>query len=71
MQTFTMEILRHKDLIDELVNSGHQLMSTCSEEEKQAMKVGRVFAYVAGVRLEPTAWVGLSLPEKRFSTAAV
>uniref|UniRef100_A0A480TD29 Dystonin isoform X25 n=1 Tax=Sus scrofa TaxID=9823 RepID=A0A480TD29_PIG len=37
-KTFTMEILRHKDLIDELVNSGHQLMSTCSEEEKQAMK---------------------------------
>ncbi|XP_047650714.1 dystonin isoform X11 [Phacochoerus africanus] len=37
-KTFTMEILRHKDLIDELVTSGHQLMSTCSEEEKQAMK---------------------------------
>uniref|UniRef100_A0A8C3WDJ7 Dystonin n=1 Tax=Catagonus wagneri TaxID=51154 RepID=A0A8C3WDJ7_9CETA len=37
-KTFTMEILRHKDLVDELVKSGHQLMSTCGEEEKQAMK---------------------------------
>lgn len=34
-----MEILRHKDIIDELVKSGHKIMSTCSEEEKQPMKV--------------------------------
>uniref|UniRef100_A0A8C0I084 Dystonin n=1 Tax=Balaenoptera musculus TaxID=9771 RepID=A0A8C0I084_BALMU len=38
-KTFTMEILRHKDIIDELVKSGHKIMSTCSEEEKQPMKV--------------------------------
>ncbi|XP_053459752.1 dystonin isoform X31 [Nycticebus coucang] len=37
-KTFTMEILRHKDIIDELVKSGHKVMSTCSEEEKQSMK---------------------------------
>ncbi|XP_059794987.1 dystonin isoform X5 [Balaenoptera ricei] len=37
-KTFTMEILRHKDIIDELVKSGHKIMSTCSEEEKQPMK---------------------------------
>ncbi|XP_049508798.1 dystonin isoform X15 [Panthera uncia] len=35
---FTMEILRHKDIIDELVKSGHKIMTTCSEEEKQSMK---------------------------------
>nr|XP_033792320.1 dystonin isoform X9 [Geotrypetes seraphini] len=34
----TMELLRHKDIIDELVASGDKLMSTCSEEEKQIMK---------------------------------
>ncbi|XP_036271346.1 dystonin isoform X7 [Pipistrellus kuhlii] len=37
-KTFTMEILRHKDIIDELVKSGHKIMPTCSEEEKQSMK---------------------------------
>ncbi|XP_074189231.1 dystonin isoform X29 [Rhinolophus sinicus] len=37
-KTFTMEILRHKDIIDELVKSGHKIMATCSEEEKQPMK---------------------------------
>ncbi|XP_040138796.2 dystonin isoform X19 [Ictidomys tridecemlineatus] len=37
-KTFTMEILRHKDIIDELVKSGHKIMSTSSEEEKQSMK---------------------------------
>ncbi|KAM5324536.1 dystonin isoform 7-T7 [Glossophaga mutica] len=37
-KTFTMEILKHKDIIDELVKSGHKVMTTCSEEEKQSMK---------------------------------
>ncbi|XP_049750736.1 dystonin isoform X12 [Elephas maximus indicus] len=37
-KTFTMEILRHKDIIDELVKSGDKIMTTCSEEEKQSMK---------------------------------
>ncbi|XP_039709038.1 dystonin isoform X16 [Pteropus medius] len=37
-KTFTMEILRHKDVIDELVKSGLKIMTTCSEEEKQSMK---------------------------------
>ncbi|XP_023556891.1 dystonin isoform X6 [Octodon degus] len=37
-KTFTMEILRHKDIIDELVKSGDKIMATCSEEEKQSMK---------------------------------
>ncbi|XP_036174382.1 dystonin isoform X12 [Myotis myotis] len=37
-KAFTMEILRHKDIIDELVKSGHKIMTTCSEEEKQPMK---------------------------------
>ncbi|XP_036086476.1 dystonin isoform X20 [Rousettus aegyptiacus] len=37
-KTFTMEILRHKDIIDELVKSGHKIMATCNEEEKQSMK---------------------------------
>ncbi|XP_010616201.1 dystonin isoform X4 [Fukomys damarensis] len=37
-KTFTMEILRHKDIIDELVKSGDKIMPTLSEEEKQSMK---------------------------------
>ncbi|XP_062953870.1 dystonin isoform X2 [Cynocephalus volans] len=37
-KTFTMEILRHKDIIDELVKSGHKITTTCSEEEKQSTK---------------------------------
>uniref|UniRef100_A0A8D2AWY6 Dystonin n=1 Tax=Sciurus vulgaris TaxID=55149 RepID=A0A8D2AWY6_SCIVU len=37
-KTFTMEILKHKDIIDELVKSGHKIMTTSSEEEKQSMK---------------------------------
>ncbi|XP_066109026.1 dystonin isoform X8 [Saccopteryx bilineata] len=37
-KTFTMEILKHKDIIDELVKSGHKIMTSCSEEEKKSMK---------------------------------
>nr|XP_048286363.1 dystonin isoform X12 [Myodes glareolus] len=37
-KAFTMDILRHKDIIDELVKSGHKIMTTSSEEEKQPMK---------------------------------
>ncbi|XP_071299054.1 dystonin-like isoform X20 [Agelaius tricolor] len=37
-KAFTMEILRHKDTIDELVKSGDKIMKTCTEEEKQMMK---------------------------------
>ncbi|NXJ64455.1 DYST protein, partial [Rostratula benghalensis] len=37
-KAFTMEILRHKDTIDELVKSGDKIMNTCTEEEKQNMK---------------------------------
>ncbi|KAM9005094.1 dystonin isoform 11-T11 [Sarcophilus harrisii] len=37
-KAFTMDILRHKDIIDELVKSGDKIMSSCSEEEKKSMK---------------------------------
>ncbi|XP_029425972.1 dystonin isoform X12 [Nannospalax galili] len=37
-KTFTMDILRHKDIIDGLVKSGHKIMATSSEEENQSMK---------------------------------
>ncbi|XP_054678923.1 dystonin isoform X7 [Grus americana] len=37
-KAFTMDILRHKDNIDELVKSGDKIMNTCTEEEKQTMK---------------------------------
>ncbi|XP_068926765.1 dystonin isoform X14 [Petaurus breviceps papuanus] len=37
-KAFTMDILRHKDIIDELVKSGDKIMSSCSEEEKQSLK---------------------------------
>ncbi|KAM4771389.1 dystonin [Rhinophrynus dorsalis] len=35
---FAMEILRHKDTIDELVTTGDEIMNLFSEEEKQSMK---------------------------------
>ncbi|KAM5163309.1 dystonin isoform 1-T1 [Mantella aurantiaca] len=34
---FTMEILKHKDMIDELVTSGDEIMSSFNDEEKQTM----------------------------------
>ncbi|XP_065586915.1 dystonin isoform X5 [Cyrtonyx montezumae] len=37
-KAFTMEIMRHKDAIDELVKSGDKIMNTCTEEEKQTIK---------------------------------
>ncbi|XP_072856398.2 dystonin isoform X8 [Pogona vitticeps] len=37
-KAFTMEILKHKDTIEELVTSGDEIMKTCTEEEKQTMK---------------------------------
>ncbi|XP_010166640.1 dystonin-like, partial [Antrostomus carolinensis] len=37
-KAFTMEILRHKDTIDELVKSGDKIINTCTEEEQQTMK---------------------------------
>ncbi|XP_063169537.1 dystonin [Candoia aspera] len=37
-KAFTMEILKHKDTIEELVSSGDQIMKTCTEEEKRSMK---------------------------------
>ncbi|XP_044531853.1 dystonin isoform X1 [Gracilinanus agilis] len=37
-KAFTMDILRHKDIIDELVKSGDKIMSSCHEEEKKSMK---------------------------------
>ncbi|KAM9156691.1 dystonin isoform 18-T18 [Pangshura tecta] len=37
-KAFTMEILRHKDAIDELVETGDEIKNTCTEEEKQSMK---------------------------------
>nr|XP_016852506.1 PREDICTED: dystonin isoform X3 [Anolis carolinensis] len=37
-KAFTMEILKHKDTIEELVASGDEIMKTYMEEEKQTMK---------------------------------
>ncbi|XP_034965653.1 dystonin isoform X34 [Zootoca vivipara] len=37
-KAFTMEILKHKDTIEELVASGDEIMKTCTEEDKQTMK---------------------------------
>ncbi|NXF07495.1 DYST protein, partial [Smithornis capensis] len=37
-KAFTMEILRHKDTIDELVKSGDKIIKTCTEEEQQMIK---------------------------------
>ncbi|NWU92530.1 DYST protein, partial [Upupa epops] len=37
-KAFTMEILRHKDTIDELVKAGDRIMNMSTEEEKQTIK---------------------------------
>lgn len=48
-----MEILRHKDTIDELVKSGDKIMNTCTEEEKQTIKVKfPKFAATVGVKIK-------------------
>ncbi|XP_069462273.1 dystonin isoform X19 [Ambystoma mexicanum] len=36
-KAFTMEILRHKDVIDQLIASADEIMNNCSEEEKQSV----------------------------------
>lgn len=47
-----MEILRHKDTIDGLVKSGDKIMNTCTEEEKQTIKVKfRKFAATVDVKI--------------------
>ncbi|XP_078397939.1 dystonin isoform X20 [Cetorhinus maximus] len=37
-KAFSMDILRHKDTIDELVANGDQIMNSCTEEEKASLK---------------------------------
>ncbi|XP_067840170.1 microtubule-actin cross-linking factor 1 isoform X9 [Heptranchias perlo] len=37
-KAFSMDILRHKDTIDDLVANGDQIMNSCTEEEKAALK---------------------------------
>uniref|UniRef100_A0A4W3K970 Dystonin n=1 Tax=Callorhinchus milii TaxID=7868 RepID=A0A4W3K970_CALMI len=37
-KAFSMDILRHKDTIDELVANGDTIMNSCSEEEKESLK---------------------------------
>ncbi|XP_048386213.1 dystonin isoform X1 [Stegostoma tigrinum] len=36
-KAFSMDILRHKDTIDEIVANGDQIMSSCTEEEKASL----------------------------------
>lgn len=47
-----MEILKHKDTIEELVSSGDEIMKTCTEEEKQIMKVIRHYLHLFGNECE-------------------
>ncbi|XP_067876267.1 microtubule-actin cross-linking factor 1 isoform X7 [Heterodontus francisci] len=37
-KAFSMDILRHKDTIDELVANGDQIMNSCTEDEKASLK---------------------------------
>ncbi|XP_072354529.1 dystonin isoform X17 [Scyliorhinus torazame] len=37
-KAFSMDILRHKDTIDELVANGDQIMNSCTEEEKTSLQ---------------------------------
>uniref|UniRef100_A0A4W3JSC6 Dystonin n=1 Tax=Callorhinchus milii TaxID=7868 RepID=A0A4W3JSC6_CALMI len=41
-KAFSMDILRHKDTIDELVANGDTIMNSCSEEEKESLKVQEI-----------------------------
>lgn len=63
-----MDILRHKDIIDELVKSGHKIMTTSSEEEKQSMKVPPCLYARQGTSSE---WLSTEFQKGTFSVSAV
>ena len=41
-QVFSMDIMRHKDSVDELVKTGKAIMDSKSPEEKEVLQVGRL-----------------------------
>lgn len=38
-QGFSMDIMRHKDAVDQIVKTGEAIMNSKDQEEKQALKV--------------------------------
>lgn len=42
-QTFSIDIMRHKDAVDEIVKTGKAIMSSKNPEEKESMKVTIIF----------------------------
>lgn len=39
MQAFTVDIIRHKDSIDELISTQEDILGTCGDEQKATLKV--------------------------------
>lgn len=39
LQIFSMDIMRHKDAVDEIVKTGKAIMSSKNPEEKEMLKV--------------------------------
>lgn len=42
-QCFAMDIMRHKDAVDDIVKTGKCIMSSKSPKEKEILKVGNIF----------------------------
>lgn len=38
-----MDIMRHKDAVDDIVKTGKSIMNSKSPEEKENLKVGNIF----------------------------
>lgn len=42
-QCFAMDIMRHKDAVDDIVKTGKSIMNSKTPEEKEMLKVGYIF----------------------------
>lgn len=42
-QCFAMDIMRHKDAVDDIVKTGKCIINSKSPEEKEILKVGNIF----------------------------
>lgn len=46
-----MDIMRHKDAVDDIVKTGKSLMNTKSPEEKDILKVGYIFNIIKMIKI--------------------
>lgn len=42
MQAFSVDIIRHKDSIDELISTQEEILGTCGDEQKATLKVSYI-----------------------------